>query len=102
MRKAALRLARPSGVNCHQDVDAGIEALKRRYRQVFCCLSSLRRLKMSIVPLRVAKTSKSQLGGTKTLRPRSSDPAIFATEKDEHIQSLRAMAWSSKSSGSQR
>lgn len=62
MRKAALRLAAPTALNSSSRM---LTLLSRRSTAALPtsirCLSSLRRLKMSIVSLRVAKTSKRSI-----------------------------------------
>lgn len=93
MRKAALRLARPSGVKLViKDVDAAIEALNSGVTDKYSLFIIVETIEDAY---RLAKGCKDikeiNLGGTRkspetTLHP---TPAIFATETDaEHIQEL--------------
>lgn len=102
MRKAALRLARPNGVKLViKDVDAAIEALNSGVTDKYRCLSSLRRLKMSIVSLRVAKTSKRSIWAEPESLPRPRfirPPRSLRPKPMPSIsKSLSTMAWLSKS-----
>lgn len=102
MRKAALRLARPNGVKLViKNVDAAIEALNSGVTDKYRCLSSLRRLKMSIVSLRVAKTSKRSIWvePERPLRPRFIRPlrSLRPRKMPSISKSSWAMAWPSKS-----
>lgn len=102
MRKAALRLARPSGVKLViKDVDAAIEALNAALPTSIRCLSSLRRLKMSIVSLRVAKTSKRSIWVEPERPPRPRFIRPLQSSRPRKMPSISknswAMAWPSKS-----
>lgn len=102
MRKAALRLARPNGVKLViKDVDAAIEALNSGVTDKYSLFITLRRLKMSIVSLRVAKTSKRSIWAEpeRPLRPRFIRPlrSLRPRKMPSISKSSWAMAWPSKS-----
>ena len=94
MRKAALRLARPDGVKLViKDVDAAIERSTAALPTSIRCLSSLRRLKMPIVSLRVAKTSKRSIWvePERPLRPRFIRP--LQSSRPRKMPSISKSSW---------
>lgn len=98
MRKAALRLARPSGVKLViKDVDAAIEALNSGVTDLLLS----RRSRMPIALLRVAKTSRRSIWAEleSLPRPRFIRPPRSLRPKPmpSISKSLSTMAWLSKS-----
>lgn len=102
MRKAALRLARPSGVKLViKDVDAAIEALNSGVTDKYSLFIIAERLKMSIVSLRVAKTSKRSIWVEPERPPRPRFIRPLQSSRPRKMPSISknswAMAWPSKS-----